>query len=377
MALAFFWVCSGMLLLGYVLYPASLLFLGWLRRRKEIPALRTWPDVSVLVSARNEEKHIGARIDNLLASEYPGKIEILAGSDASEDSTDSIVLGRAAEGVRLIRSDVRIGKPRMLQRLASEASGAVFVFTDCDTIFRRDTIRELVAPFADPRIGCTDGSKLNSLQGETCESVYWRYECLVRSLCSRLGALLGATGAVFALRREAFRPLAADRSDDFELGVMARILGYSAVYNPMAVAMEPAPDDTRQYSRMIRIVSWMSISGFKLFWRSLAAGRPGIAVQILVHKMIRWITGYLLVAVTAAAAFLWHSPPYRAAFLALSAFHLLAAAGYLSRGRLPGKLLFPYYFWLMNGASMIGLARALAGRPVEKWDRAPRKKAEA
>lgn len=265
----------------------------------------------------------------------------------------------------------------MLQRLASQAGGAVFVFTDSDTIFRKDTLKELIAPFADPAVGCTDGSKLNSMDGETCESVYWRYECLIRGLCSRLGALLGATGAVFALRREAFRPLAEDRSDDFELGVMARILGYRAIYNPAAIALEPAPDDSRQYSRMVRIVSWMSTSGLRLFLRSLAAGRPGVALQLVVHKMIRWATGYLFLGATIAAAFLSSSVPYLAAFLAMAAFHLLALAGWASRGRLPGKLLFPYYFWLMNGASMVGLARALAGRPVETWDRVARRKAGA
>lgn len=375
MAPVLFWICAGLVLLNYALYPAFLLMLSALRRSRELPGTTEWPDVSVLISARNEEKNIASRIDNLLSSEYPGRIEILVGSDHSDDATDGIVAGRAGDGVRLVRSEIRSGKPRMLQKLAAEATGGIFVFTDADTVFSSDTLRELAAPFADPSVGCVDGSRQNSLEDETCESAYWRYERWIKSLCSSLGAVLGATGAVFALRREAFRPLAPDRADDFELAVMARILGYTAVFNPGAVALEPAPDDAVQYRRMVRIVSWMSISGLKLLGRALAAGRPALALQLVVHKMIRWMTGFLVLGATAAAVFLWAHPFYRLALLGMAAFHLLALAGRFSGGRLPGKLLIPYYFWLMNAASMVGLFRAATGRPVETWDRTARGKA--
>jgi cellulose synthase/poly-beta-1,6-N-acetylglucosamine synthase-like glycosyltransferase len=375
MALTLFWVAAGLVLLNYALYPLFLLLLGHLKPGREKPAPQPPPDVSVMIAVRNEEKHISSRIDNLLASDYPGSIEILVGSDASDDATDAIAASRAADGVRLFRSDVRAGKPRILQMLAVEARASVFVFTDADTVFGPDTLSQLVAPFSDPSVGCVDGSRQNSLGGETCESVYWRYERWIKSLCSRIGAVLGATGAVFALRREAYEPLAPDRSDDFELAVMARILGFRAVFNPAAVAMEPAPDDSLQYRRMVRIVSWMSVSGIKLFARAFSAGRMGLALQLVVHKMTRWLTGYIVICATIAAAFLWAVPFYRIALLAMIAFHLLAAAGALLRGRLPGKLLFPYYFWLMNWASMVGIARAAAWRPVETWDRAARRRA--
>jgi len=366
-----FWLLSGLVLLNYGVYPLALLLLGALAPRRGAPgrAAGGLPDISVLVSARNEEHNIASRIDNLLSSDYPGRMEILVGSDASDDSTDSIVAARAGDGVRLVRSDTRAGKPRMLQRLAAEARGSVFVFTDADTVFARDTVRLLAEPFSDPSVGCVDGSRRNSLDSETCESLYWRYERWIKQSCSRLGAVLGATGAVFALRREAFMPLAPDRSDDFELAVMARIQGFSAVFSRGAVAMEPAPDDSRQYRRMVRIVSWMSVSGLMLFARALKRGRGWLALQLVVHKMLRWLAGYFLILATITAGLLWGDPLYGTAFALLAVFHLLALAGLLSRGRLPGKLLFPYYFWLMNWASMEGLARAAARRPVETWDR--------
>lgn len=365
--LVLFWVFAGLLALHYLLYPLALAVLSRFPGRRPPVGEAAPPAVSVLISARNEERNIGARIENLLSQDYPGRIEILVGSDASSDRTDSIAESYA--GVRLFRAGTRAGKPRMLQALRKLAAGTILVFTDADTVFAPGTVRRLVEPFSDPGVGCVDGVRLNSLDGSTCESTYMKYERLVKRMCSRLGIVLGGTGAVFALRAEAFAPLAGDRADDFELAVMARVLGYRCVCASGAVAMEPSPDDRAQYRRMVRIVSWMSGSGLRLIWKSLASGRPGLAFQLVIHKVLRWLSGYFLVGATVCAGLLSVDPGFASVFWTLTAFHALALAGLVFRERLPGPLRFPFYFWLMNAASMVGVVRMAAGRPVETWDR--------
>lgn len=364
-----FWVSAGLLILHYAGYPLALALAVLLRGggRGGEPAEGAPAKVSVLISARNEERHIGARIENILAQDYEGPVEILVGSDASTDETDRIVSG--FEGVRLLRSEARSGKPRMLQALRRIASGEVLVFTDADTVFAPGTIGSLVRPFADPRVGCVDGVRLNSLDGSTCESTYMKYERWIKRMCSSFGAVLGGTGAVFALRASAFLPLAEDRADDFELAVMARMQGFGCVCAPGAVAVEPSPDDRAQYRRMVRIVSWMSGSGLRMFVMSLSRGRPGLALQLLVHKVLRWVSGYLLIAATVCAGALSASEPYSSIFWLLMVFHTLALAGLLLGNALPGPARFPFYFWVMNLAAMVGFARMAAGRPVETWDR--------
>lgn len=365
-----FWAFSGLLLLHYAGYPLALALASGLARRRDVPPsepARAIP-VSVLVSARNEERNIGPRIENLLSQDYGGPVEILVGSDASTDETD--LIASSFEGVVLVRSDVRSGKPRMLQELRRRASGEVLVFTDADTVFAPGTIAGLVGPFADPQVGCVDGVRLDSLDGSTCESSYMKYERLIKTMCSRIGAVLGGTGAVFALRADAFEPLSEDRADDFELAVMARMKGYRCVCSPEARAMEPSPDDRAQYRRMVRIVSWMSGSGLRMLLLAIRRGRAGLALQLLIHKILRWLSGYFLVGATVSAFLLSGSTPYRVLFLTLLAFHLLALAGLILRNRLPGPARFPFYFWLMNAASMVGFARMAVGRPVETWDRA-------
>ncbi len=365
-----FWILVCLFLSSWLLYPLFLLsLLPFLRRKQESwGPFEEWPSVSVLISARNEEGVIAERIRNLLEQNYEGDLEVLVGSDSSTDGTDDIVSSLSGRGVILHRSETRVGKPRMIQELVPLSSGDILVFTDADTVFSENTVRELVRPFSSGKVGCVDGSRRNSLETETCESIYWKFERWIKGICSRLGVVLGATGAVFAVRRSLFRPLSSNRADDFELAVMVRLQGYRCVFNPDAVAMEPSPSDSRQYRRTVRIVSWMMISCLLLMGRALRRGRVLLFVQLLVHKLLRWFSGVFLIALTVVAGVLSGSSLFMGVFLALCAFHLLSGAGAILGRRMPSKLLFPYYFWLMNWAAIDGILRTLSGNPVETWE---------
>lgn len=370
MAVTLFWAFLFLFLSSWLIYPIILLVLrvfgGNGSCRWEDPG--EWPPVSVLVAARNEEAVIGNRIRNLLEQDYRGDLQVLVGSDSSDDGTDRVAESFSGRGVVLYRSERRMGKPLMLQELLKLASGSILVFTDADTVFATSTVTELVRPYSDPSVGCVDGCRRNSLRQDTCESVYWRYEKKIKEICSSMGAVLGATGAVFSLRRDLFQPLSPGRADDFELAVMARLQGFRCVFNPEAVAMEPSPDDSRQYGRMVRIVSWMLVSCLLLMGRAVRERKPLLFLQLLLHKLLRWFSGLFLLAATAAAGFLTGSPFYAAVFILLCIFHLTAAAGALLRDRMPSKALFPYYFWLMNGAAADGILRTVFGKPVETWE---------
>lgn len=366
-----FWISALLFISSWLLYPLALALICPLFRRfsRDWPEMEEWPSVSVLIAARNEEAVIAHRIDNLLNQDYRGEMEILIGSDCSRDATDSIVESYSGRGVRLFRSESRVGKPVMLRNLQSICNGDILVLTDADTVFQSNTVTQLVLPYSDPSVGCVDGCRRNSLEDETCESVYWKYEKTVKELCSCLGAVLGATGAVFSLRKSLYLPLTENRADDFELAVMTRLQGKACVYNENAVAMEPSPGNERQYRRMVRIVSWMMVSAFHLMFKALRRRRVMLFLQLTVHKLLRWLSGLFLAVCTVMAGLLSGNAFYLALFVLLSLFHLLAAAGWLMGNRFPSKLLFPYYFWLMNGAALNGILRTLTGNPVETWEK--------
>src|SRR5690554_2384378 len=104
MAELIFWISALSLAHTYFLYPLSLvawdavsrarsdfryLSKGGERRRS---AAHSTPEVSLLVAAWNEAPVIGQKIENSLALDYPPeKLEVLVGSDGSDDGTDQIV----------------------------------------------------------------------------------------------------------------------------------------------------------------------------------------------------------------------------------------------------------------------------------------------
>ena len=365
-----FWIVLGLFLSPWLIYPLVLIGISRFFRQYSSTWKRPdeWPSVSVLIAARNEEAVIASRIQNLLEQDYGGSIEILIGSDSSDDETDSVAGSFIDQGVILHRSANRIGKPLMIKELLKLSCGEIIVFSDSDTVFAPATITELVTPFTNPSVGCVDGSRRNSLDGDTCESIYWKYETAIKKMCSSVGAVLGATGAVFALRRNLFMPLSARRADDFELAVMTRIQGYSCVFNEDAVASEPSPGDAEQFRRLVRIVSWMFVSGILLMGKALRKCMFPLFLQLLVHKVLRWLSGLLLAAATVLAGFLAGGLFYLILFILLCLFHAVAMAGWLLTRHMPSKLLFPYYFWLMSIAAIDGILRVLSGNPVETWE---------
>ena len=327
-----------------------------------------------MVAARNEEKCIGDRIRNLLLQDYPeDRFEILVASDASTDGTDEIVRSFEESGIHFLRFDKRMGKSALMVELSKISTGEILVFTDANTQFRTDTVRELIEPFADPSVGCVDGSKQNSLDSITCESIYWRYEQALKALGSRIGAVLGATGAVFAVRRNLYNPPDPARADDFETAVSTRIQGYSCLYNPRAVAAEPTPDDSSQYHRLVRIVSWMMGSAFSLFGKALKRKRYGLALQLITHKILRWNMGvFAIIASIAGILLAVFESPGNPLFLSASVFNIIALAGKAFGDRMPSFLRLPYFFWLMCLASLSGVLKAILSQAASVWDHGAR-----
>lgn len=375
MALLVFWISVGMIVLPLAGYPAVLFVAGMLRKKRKNCFFVLLPRVTCLVAARNEGSCIAGRIENLLSQDYPTELlEIIVGSDASTDDTDEIVKSYSDRGVILHRSADRVGKSEIMVGLKGLATGDILVLTDANTVFRQDTVTQLVEPFSDPAVGCVDGSRRNSLTVETCESAYWRYETLLKNLCGRLGSVLGTTGAVFALRKGLFMPAGPKRADDFEIGVMVRMQGKECVFNPGAVALEPSDSDQSQYRRMVRIVAQYFGMAVRFFFMALCKGRLWLALQLLLHKILRWQIGVFAVLAVVSLHSLAHTEPlYEALFWLSVLFNLAAITGAVLRRNLPALILMPYYFWLMGISAIHGMTKLLLRGPTLLWDHEPRK----
>ena len=298
-----FWLGLAALGYAYVGYPLLLGLLapvfGQAFRQAEQE-----PSVSLIVAAHNESEVIGEKLANTLSLDYPAdRLQLIVISDASTDSTEEIVRGCSDPRVALLRQEQQGGKSAALNRGVEAATGEVLVFSDANSMFAPGAVRALVRRFADPKVGAVSGELVYEAdQAHTGEGIYWRYEQVVKALESRMGRLLGANGAIFAMRRELVPQLHPLDVNDFRLPYQALLEGRAAVLAREATATErAAPSPGGEMARKVRIMSRALPMFFSLFPRTLRAGRPLVAWQLLSHKILREVQAVFFLAMLVGA----------------------------------------------------------------------------
>lgn len=369
-----FWVSLVLLAYTWGGYPLILWILGRGRRPRQPGEPVVLPRVSLLIPARNEAEALPAKLDNCRDLDYPAdRLEIVVISDASTDATDRIAAARGGGNVRLFRLPDRLGKVEGLNRAVPGVGGEILVVSDANTMLRRDAIRNLVRHFGDRSVGLVSGElrlvNPGATQAGAKESLYWRYECGVRRLESRLGRIMGATGPLYAFRRELFRPVPPNMTDDLVIPIRILLAGYSTCYDPEAVGWEEAVADVRSDLRRRLRYAAQGVRSTRLLVRgALLQGALGVAFQLLSHKLFRWVTFTLLVGIFAGSAAL-DAPPARVFLLLQALFYAAAiAGGILDRLRPgPNPFLAPYYFTAAQAASFLGFLAGLTTRGKPYW----------
>ncbi len=391
MAIAF-WIAVialGVPLYAYVVYPAVLFVLAALvqtgrdvyylwHRRERRTHVRSLPPVSVVIAACNEADVIAATLERLLSSDYPSeKLQIIVGSDGSSDTTAEVAGCYASRGVQVLQFMERRGKLAVLNDCVAAATGDVLVLTDANTAVEPDALRKLVRHFDQPRIGAVCGElRLTTAEGKPRdEGVYWRYEMMLKILENRLNAVLGANGAIYAVRRELWpMPERELITEDFVIPMKIRAEGWHVVYDPEAMATEEAPaspaDEFRR-RRRIGAGNWQALWECR---RVLLPWKGFIAFSFWSHKVLRWLTPFCLPMGLAANLFLVGVPFWRSVLAVQFAFYSAAAVGnVLRRLRLPaGPLRLPGYFVTINTALGVGMVRGALGLQRAAWQRTAR-----
>ncbi len=369
-----FWLSVLGLAHTYIFYPLSLILLDAIAQRRRT-LRRTAPtsslptlSVSVIVSAHNEARCIASKIRNTASLDYPrDRLELLIGDDGSTDETGKVAQQVDADFVRLIRAP-RGGKAAMLNRLAAEARGEIFVFTDANTLLESDALQQLLSHFAEPRVGCVCGHLVlaSAREAGQSEGAYWRYETRIKEYESRRGVVLGAAGGLYAIRKRLFRPLPAGMiADDFVVSMRAALAGYEVRYERAAVAHEEAADDyASEFRRRVRIAAgnWRGLHVV----RALLAPSVGfVAYALWSHKVLRWFGPALLSAALVSSAVLAGSPVYAVALAAQLSFYAVALLNVLGV-RVPGAGL-ARHFVAMNAALALGAWKYLRGDTAPIW----------
>ena len=371
----FFWIAAALILYVYIGYPVLLGLLARIFRRAPRD-ISDFPRVSLLISAYNEESVIEQKLANALALSYPReRLEIIVISDCSDDRTDEIVLTYAGQGVRLVRSPQRGGKSLGLNFGVSQASGDILVFSDANAIYEPNAIQFLVRHFADERIGYVVGNaRYTQLPGQVAssesEGLYWKLETWLKEKESDFGSVVGGDGAIYAIRRQLFTDLRATDINDFLNPLQIIVRGYRGVYEPAAVCYEEAGDSfEKEFRRKVRIVSRSLNAVLRAPRTLLPWTQPRHWLALVSHKVLRWLAPLFLLALLLISLSLWRFPLYRTAAILQLAFYVLAVGGWLLQRReaCPKVFYLPYYFCLVNMASLLAITKLLTGSLSPTW----------
>lgn len=372
---------SSLLVVLYVYagYPLLVAGVGRVLNRRVRRAFVT-PTVTVLIAAYNEEEVIAATVRNKLEQDYPaGSLEVLVVSDGSSDRTDEIVQGLADLRVSLLRQEPRAGKTSALNLAVSCAAGEIIVFSDANSIYAPDAVRQLVSNFADPEVGYVTGRMIyanpdGSTIGDGCTR-YMKYENVLRAIETRIGSVVGVDGGIDAIRKELYIPMKADQLPDFVLPLRVVEQGFRVVYEPGAVLREPAlrqaGDEYRMRVRVSLRAFWALFDMRRLLGVSV---NPLFAWQLWSHKVLRYLCFVFLVLALVTNALLWGRG---IAYQTLLVAQALGYAGALvmpwleARGCRCRLLNFARYFLLLNLAAAHACGKFILGKKQVLWT--PRK----
>lgn len=303
-----FWLSAGVLAWVYAGYPLVAAVAGRVRPfrlRADGPPPRR---VTVGIAIHDEATEIGPRIDDVLAQELEGELEVIVGSDGSTDGSDDIVAQVAVREPRVrLLSLPRGGQTATQNAILGAAAGDVVVLTDAETRFQAGCIKALTQPFADRRVGCTTGVLEWRNEGASPttrhEGLYWRYEQAVRRVETRAGWLTAVTGALLAVRRDLVEPVPAHSSFDHIVPLQVRAAGRVVLSVPAARATDRVVSRMRnQFNDRSRTATRGIAANLSMAGRLTPWHHPSAALAVWSHKLLRWASPWAALAGWAAAA---------------------------------------------------------------------------
>ena len=345
------------------------------------------PEVTLFVAAYNEKDYVDEKVKNSFSLNYPQeKVKQVWVTDGSDDGTPEML--RKYDGVEVHHIDERGGKIGALNRGMQFVKTPIVVFSDGNTNLGKDSIKEIVNLFRDPKVGCVSGEKRiynkeTDAAAGAGEGLYWKYESTLKKWDAELYSVVGAAGELFAIRTELWQEVEKDTLlDDFIISLRVAMAGYTIQYNPEAYAIETASANVKEeLKRKVRISAGGIQSVIRLSSLLNVLKYGVLSFQYISHRVLRWTLTPLLLLLIIPINFIlaWNSGMdiqniYTILFYGQLLFYAAALLGwFLENRRIKIKVLFvPYYFFIMNLSVFLGFRRYLKGKQSVNWERAKR-----
>jgi len=378
-----FWLSISAILHSYVFFSLILQVLAKNKKQSYTfytPASDFLPKVSIIMSLYNEEDVIEEKIKSILNSQYPvEKIELIIGSDNSDDNTNKIAerYSKKYENIFFIPFNERQGKPSVINQLQEKAIGSVLIITDANVIFSENTIFEMVKYYKDTNIGLVDSQMKNTKESisntgiSIQESSYISGEVKIKQNESILfGTMMGPFGGCYSLRKELYKNVPSNfLVDDFYICMNILKQGKKTVNCKKAIVYEDVSNNLKdEFRRKIRI-STGNFQNLAVYKNLLLSSIKGLSFSFFSHKVLRWFGPFFIIFAFISNMFLLNLNIY---IVSISLFSLTFAIVFIDILLKKLKIHFPLFryithFYSMNIALLIGFFKYLKGVKSGIW----------
>lgn len=384
-----FWFSLFIVFYSYIGYGLLIYFLVMMKRvffKKKAPGLMPdfEPEVSLIISAYNEEDFIEKKIQNSLELDYPAeKLRLLMITDGSNDKTTDII--RNYPQIQLLHQSERRGKVAAMNRAMKHIQTPYVIFSDANTLLNQACVKEMMKHYANPKVGGVAGEKkvLSGNQGETAgagEGLYWKYESLLKKLDSEFYTVVGAAGELFSVKTALFHEASENTIiEDLVQSLQICKEGYLISYEPMAYATETASVSMQEeQKRKIRISAGAFQAMVILKGIFNVFKYPLLAFQFISHRVLRWTLSplCLVILLISNLGIVYEGGGwfYRLSLLSQVLFYVMAWTGWLfaNHNQQIKGFYVPYYFLFMNLSVFLGFIRFIRKRQSAIWEKAVR-----
>ncbi|MCX6264078.1 MAG: glycosyltransferase family 2 protein [Bacteroidetes bacterium] len=377
-----YWTAIGLVVYTYAIYPCLLwCWCVLARKRKKSPELgkEKLPGITLLVAAYNEADCLAAKIQNALQIDYPEELlEIWIVTDGSTDNSPLIV--REFPRVQLFHQPERLGKIQAIQRVIGSVQTELVVFSDANALLNKGSLRAIVMAFTDPLVGAVAGEKrvVDAQDAVTGESMYWKYESMVKKWEGGVYSVTGSAGEIFAIRKSLYQAVPANTlSDDLAISWQIIAQGYRMEYAADAYSSELGLVNIRQsFTRRIRVAAGSVQAALRIFSGKGYAWKPIFWWEVISHRILRTlVVPYLILLIGCLNLFLiCNGVTYKILF-AIQLYTYLATWFYWiksSSQKQPVWISLPTFFILVHFAMIRGALSLWLGKQSVLWETYPR-----
>lgn len=328
------------------------------------------PSICLIIPAISEFDVIKRKIENTLQLYYPeNKLLILAISDKNNDQAQAFLAEYKKQGVINFRKRGLNNYYQALNIGAKLAKADIVIFSDIRNDFNDMALVKLARHFKDPDVGAVTGIRSmyesKSIQSSSSDSLYWRYEAIIKHAESKLGSVTSAIGEILAIRKELYQPVP-ENTINFDTAITFNIVksGHRVLVDKNAVSFRDSKQDIKD---LFKEQTLKTKGGFQTLYREfsfLFPPRTWFAFNFISHKVIRWLIPFMLIALYVIPIFQFENAFLKIFFILENLFYLLALAGWFFRKKemLSGATNIITYFSVMNLAVLVGFFKFLFRR---------------